>query len=90
MELKLRHVLSILRALDVAPSVFFSTLYPEGRDPSDAVVMEEFLRRFEKLGLGARPAVAPAVLPMDPQQLQDLVREAVRTALAERDGRQER
>jgi transcriptional regulator with XRE-family HTH domain len=89
MELKLRHILSILRALEVEPSLFFSTLYPENRQPSDAVVMEEFLRRFEKLGLGARASspAANASPPVDPQTLHDLIHEAVRTALAEQQTR---
>lgn len=88
MELKLRHILSILRALDVEPSLFFSTLYPENRQPTDAVVMEEFLRRFEKLGLGPRasPPTAPPGSAVDPQTLHDLIHQAVRSALAEQQG----
>lgn len=85
MELKLRHILSILRALGVEPSLYFSTLYPEDRQSSDSVVMEEFLRRFEKLGLGnkAPEPSAAAGSPLDPQTLHELIQEAVRSALAE-------
>ena len=89
MELKLRHVLSILRALGVEPSLYFSTLYPENRQPSDSVVMEEFLRRFEKLGLGTKAATPSALpgVPVDPQALHELIHEAVRSALAEQQGK---
>jgi transcriptional regulator with XRE-family HTH domain len=81
MELKLRHVISILRALEVDPAVFFQTLYPENRPATDAVVMEEFLRRFQQLGFGPRPAPPAPVL--DTQELGTLIRSAVREALSE-------
>jgi len=84
MELKLRHIIAILRALEVEPAVFFQTLYPENRPATDAVVMEEFLRRFQQLGFGPRPAQpAPA---LDTQGLETLIRSAVRAALAEPPG----
>jgi len=80
MELKLRHVLAILHALEVEPSVFFQTLYPEDRPSSDSVVMEEFLRRFQKLGFGAPPAPPPSPA-LDPQELERMIQNAVRAAL---------
>lgn len=80
MELKFRHILAILRALDVEPSVFFQTLYPEDRPATDAVVMEEFLRRFQKLGFGAQPAPPPTP-GIDPQELERMIQSAVRAAL---------
>lgn len=85
MELKFRHILAILRALDVEPSVFFQTLYPESRPSSDAVVMEEFLRRFQRLGFGGtKTAVPPPPSPaLEPQELEKLIQNAVRAALAE-------
>jgi transcriptional regulator with XRE-family HTH domain len=81
MELKFRHILAILRALEVEPSVFFQTLYPENRPATDAVVMEEFLRRFQKLGFGAQPAPPPKPV-LDPQELERMIQNAVRAALA--------
>jgi transcriptional regulator with XRE-family HTH domain len=81
MELKFRHILAILRVLGVEPSVYFQTLYPENRPSSDAVVMEEFLRRFQKLGFGAQPAPAPGP-PLDPRELENIIQSAVRAALA--------
>ena len=80
MELKFRHILAILRALDVEPSIFFQTLYPEDRPATDAVVMEEFLRRFQKLGFGAQPAPPPSPA-LDPQELEKMIQNAVRAAL---------
>jgi len=84
MELKLRHVLAVLRALDVEPSLFFQTLYPDARPSTDQAVMEEFLKRFQKIGFGA-PAPPPVPPPaLDPLELERLIQSAVRTALAER------
>jgi transcriptional regulator with XRE-family HTH domain len=87
MELKLRHILAILRALDVEPSVYFQTLYPEGRAPSDAAVMEEFLRRFQRMGFSPRPAAEPEPEPapgLDRRELERMIVEAVQAAVSER------
>lgn len=80
MELKFRHILAILHALQVEPSVFFQTLYPEDRPSTDAVVMEEFLRRFQKLGFGAQ--AAPPSPSVEPRELERMIQNAVRAALA--------
>jgi len=82
MELKFRHILAILRALDVEPSVFFQTLYPGDRPSSDQAVMEEFLKRFQKLGFGSAPPPQPPAV--DSRELERLVESAVRAALGER------
>lgn len=82
MELKLRHVLAILRALDVDPSIFFHTLYPGDRPTSDQVVMEEFLKRFQKLGFGGGPPPQPPAV--DPEELERLIQSAVRAVLENR------
>lgn len=81
MELKFRHILAILRALDVEPNVFFQTLYPGDRPASDQAVMEEFLKRFQKLGFGASPPPPPPAV--DPRELERLVQSAVRAALGD-------
>jgi transcriptional regulator with XRE-family HTH domain len=92
MELKFRHILAILRALDVEPNLFFQTLYPDARPSTDQAVMEEFLKRFQKLGFGAVPPAAPASAPpaLDPQELERLIQSAVRTALSEQSRKEER
>lgn len=79
MELKFRHIVAILRVLDLDPSVFFQTLYPGDRPSSDQVVMEEFLKRLQKLGFGGAPPPQPPAV--DPQELERLVESAVRAAL---------
>ena len=84
MELKFRHVLAILRALDVDPGVFFQTLYPGDRPTSDQVVMEEFLKRFQQLGFGGGPPSPPQPPAVDSQELERLVQSAVRAALDEK------
>jgi transcriptional regulator with XRE-family HTH domain len=83
MELKLRHILAILRSLDVEPSLFFQTLYPDARPSTDQAVMEEFLKRFQKLGFAGSPPPPPPPA-LDPQELEKLIQSAVRNALAER------
>jgi transcriptional regulator with XRE-family HTH domain len=89
MELKLRHILAILRALEIEPSLFFQTLYPEARPSTDQTVMEEFLKRFQNLGFaggaaagGARPSRAPSPV-LSASELERLIQSAVRTALSE-------
>jgi hypothetical protein len=46
--------------------------------------MEEFLKRFQKLGFGAGASPPPAPPPLDSQDLEKLIQAAVRAALAER------
>ncbi len=60
-ELKLRHILAVLRALDVEPAIFFQALYPDA-------------------GVASRPAR----LLLSREDLESLLRRAVREVLAER------
>ena len=46
------------------------------------VVLEEFLKRFQKLGFGGGPPPQPQVV--DPEELERLVQNAVRAALGEK------
>ncbi|HVR97289.1 MAG TPA: helix-turn-helix transcriptional regulator [Thermoanaerobaculia bacterium] len=85
MELKFRHILAILKALDVDPGVFFQTLYPESRPSGDVAMMEEFLKRFQKLGFGKPPEPPPPSPSLGSQELEKLIQNAVRSALAEQD-----
>lgn len=84
MELKFRHILAILKALEVDPGVFFQTLYPESRPSGDVAMMEEFLKRFQKLGFGKPPEPPPSP-SLDSQELEKLIQNAVRAALAEQE-----
>jgi transcriptional regulator with XRE-family HTH domain len=92
MELKLRHILAVLGALDVEPGVFFQTLYPEGRPVGDKGLMEEFLKRYPSLGLGGAVAPLPpraALSPLTPlnySELRELVEGALRSVLREGGG----
>src|SRR5262245_35356049 len=85
MELKFRHMLCMLRALCVEHSVCVLTLDPENRASSDTVVMEEFLRRFQKLGFGTPATMSPAPA-LDAQELEKMIRSAVRAALSDTAG----
>src|ERR1044071_585511 len=72
MELKFRHILAILKALDVDPGVFFQTLYPESKPSGDVARMEEFLKRFKKLGFDKPPEPPPPSPSLDSQELEKL------------------
>jgi transcriptional regulator with XRE-family HTH domain len=74
-ELKLRHILSILRALEVEPSLYFESLYP-AQTPAGTIRIEDLRQRIENLGLG--DSEPPRVVVDD---LERLVQGAVRGAL---------
>jgi transcriptional regulator with XRE-family HTH domain len=88
MELKYRHILAMLRALEVDPGVFFQTLYPESTPSTDVAMMEEFLKRFQKLGFGKAPEPVPPPPSgrIDSDELERLIQSAVRAALADQGG----
>lgn len=80
-ELKLRHILSILRTLEIGPALFFESLYPEG--PSGGTIrMDALQQRLEGLGLGEPSAARPQV------EIQDLERrvQSVAQAIGNRSG----
>jgi transcriptional regulator with XRE-family HTH domain len=80
-ELKLRHILSLLRVLEIEPSLFFESLYPA--QPSRGTIrMEDLEERLQDLGLGG-PSEAPPVVVDD---LERLVQGAVRAALGRKGG----
>lgn len=53
-ELKLRHILSILRVVEIEPSLFFESLYPAGAAGASGgtIRMDALQQRLEGLGLG--------------------------------------
>lgn len=75
-ELKLRHILSILRALEVEPSLYFESLYP-AQVSAGTIRIEDLRQRIESLGLG-EVSETPEVVVDD---LERLVQGAVRAAL---------
>lgn len=82
-ELKLRHILAILRILEIEPALFFQILYPEAGPAGGTVRLEELRSRLEALGLGnGEPALPRPELGMD--ELGKLVQTAVQAALTRR------
>jgi hypothetical protein len=100
LELKYRHILAILRGLELEPRVFFRSLFPEPGEPvSGARMLERLFAELQRSGYGtylsppAVPAFAPspaAFLPaIDADELDRRIQAAVAAALAARDARGE-
>lgn len=81
-ELKLRHILSILRGLEIDPSLFFESLYPTA-PPGGTIRMEDLQQRLQGLGLDGPSEALPVVV----DDLEGLVQGAVRAALSRKGGR---
>jgi len=77
-ELKLRHILAILRILEIEPTLFFQALYPEAGPAGGTVQIEAVRQRLEALSLGRESAPHPEV-GMD--DLEKVVQGAVKAAL---------
>jgi hypothetical protein len=88
LELKYRHVTSILRALSVDPGVFFRALYPEpeGEAAPAARGMERYLGSLHRMGLEQphQPESQAAAPAIDPEELERRIRAAIQEALAAR------
>jgi hypothetical protein len=81
LELKLRHILAVLRVLEIEPSLFFQTLYPEAGPAGGAVQIAELRRRVESLGMDEREGeAAPSKVGIE--DLERLVQGAVQAALS--------
>lgn len=76
-ELKLRHILAVLRVLEIEPGLFFQTLFPEPGPAGGAVQLDELRRRVKQLGVGSVPAPNLGI-----EDLEKLVQGAVRGALS--------
>lgn len=82
-ELKLRHILALLRILEIEPALFFQTLYPEAGPAGGTVRLDELRSRLEALGLGSgEPALPRPGVGMD--DLERLMQGAVQAALTRR------
>jgi len=83
LELKLRHILAVLRVLEIEPSLFFQTLYPDAGPAGATVQLDELRQRLEALGLDLGGETAPPG-PDVGQDLERLVQGAVQAALSRR------
>ncbi|HVG09307.1 MAG TPA: hypothetical protein VNM67_16490 [Thermoanaerobaculia bacterium] len=81
-ELKLRHILAILRILEIEPVLFFQTLYLDASQAGVTVRLDELRQRLTALGVGCEPAAPKPEVGMD--DLERLVQGAVQAALASR------
>ena len=98
LELKYRHILAILRGLELEPRVFFRSLYPEPGEPAGgARMLERLFAELQRGGYGTylqpppMPAMTSALPPMpalttiDIEDLDRRIQTAVTAALAARD-----
>lgn len=90
LELKYRHILAILRGLDLEPRVFFRSLFPEpGESAGGARMLERLFAELQRSGYGTYLAPSPSpALSIDAEELDRRIQAAVATALAERDSRE--
>ena|SRR5436305_6879669 len=105
LELKYRHILAILRGLELEPRVFFRSLFPEPGEPvSGARMLERLFAELQRSGYGtylsppptlqpAAPAFGPSPVAaqpaIDPDELDRRIQTAVAAALAARDARED-
>lgn len=88
-ELKVRQVLQVLQTLGMSPSSFFHAVYPEIVDETpEAANLRQVLERLHPAQGEQEPAETeiPAA-PPDPEQIERMLREALRRMLLEDDGR---
>jgi transcriptional regulator with XRE-family HTH domain len=81
-ELKLRHILSILRALEIEAAVFFESLYPVGPQ-GGTIHMDDLRQQLQGLGLGEPSSARPQVGMND---LERLVQAAVGRSRLRKEG----
>jgi len=83
-ELKLRHILAILRILEIEPALFFQALYPAaGHAGGTGTSLDELRQRLESLGMSERgEGAAPPEVGI--KDLERLVQRAVQAALSRR------
>lgn len=83
LELKYRHILEILAALELDPGVFFRALYLSPEDMAgDRLTVDDFRARIEMLGYDPdRLAPRPPEPPLAPEDLDRRIRNAIQKAL---------
>ena len=86
-DLKLRHILAILKVLKIETGLFFETLYSSTAPPGSKVELEDLEGRFQQLGFKEKPALARP--EGQRQDLVEVVRGVVQSALTRRETRDE-
>jgi hypothetical protein len=95
LELKYRHILAILRGLDLEPRVFFRSLFPEpGEAAGGARMLERLFAELQRSGYGSYLAAPASPSPpqppaISPDELDRRIQAAVTTALAERERKED-
>jgi hypothetical protein len=82
LELKYRHVLEILDALELKPGLFFRALFLEPDRPTEGPT-ERFLESLQKMGYYEERRAAPLAL-IDAAELDRRIQAAIEDALRER------
>ena len=80
-ELKLRHILAILRVLEIEPALFFRALYPAA-GPAGTVRIDELRQQLKELGFDGEPGPTRPEVAMD--DLERLVQGAVQMVFSRR------
>ena len=86
-DLKLRHILAILKVLKIETGLYFETLYSSAAPPGIKVELEDLEGRFQQLGFKEKPALARP--EGQRQDLVEVVRGVVQSALTRRETRDE-
>ncbi len=98
LELKYRHILAILRGLELEPRVFFRSLFPEPGEPaSGARMLERLFAELQRSGYGTYLSPSPPAFPppqpppptIDADELDRRIQIAVAVALEARDRKRE-
>jgi hypothetical protein len=86
LELKFRHILAILAALEIEPRVFFRALFPEPGEAGGSVRMiGRYFDELQRGGLPLHPEPSPPAL--DAGDLERKIRAAVEAVFDEREHR---
>ena len=91
-ELKLRHILAILRAMELEPGLFFEVLYPAADPEEGTIRIEDLRQRLQRLGFDNEQLQVrlAARSELGLQELERLVQGAVQAALSRSEPRDEK
>ncbi len=77
-ELKVRHVLSILEVINVQPLHFYALVHRSADSGQDSSPAERLISAFEKQGTHPQPLLLPSTLTTE--ELEERIEQAVRRA----------